>query len=101
MTIDEILEEQSGLPESAAMWVPPAGEFEAWQEFTGNTMTKVEFDDQLTGIISNLQSQNIIVIKVNWTVSRMKDELAAAGLENTTEHRAAVVAGYTGEDDED
>jgi len=88
--------------QSVALWVPPAGEHEAWQEYTGNTdMTKLEFDDRTTAIISELQGQGIIVIKVNWTVSRMADELAAAGLENKTEHRAAVIAGYTGEDDED
>lgn len=89
------------LPESASMWVPPAGEHTAWQEFTGNAVSKTEFDDRMTAIISNLQSQNIVVIKVNWTVSRMMDELAAAGLENTVENRAAVIMEYIGEDDED
>ena len=89
------------LPESAAMWCPPAGEHTAWQEFTGNTVSKIEFDDRMTAIISELQSQNITVIKVNWTVFRMRDELAAAGLENTIDNRAAVISGYTGEDDED
>ena len=87
---------------AVALWIPPAGEHTAWQEYTGNTMlSKTEFDDRMTAIISELQSQNITVIKVNWTVFRMRDELAAAGLENTTEHRAAVIAGYTGEDNED
>ena len=83
-----------------AMWVPPAGEHAAWQEFTGNTLSKTEFDDRINAMITELQSQNIVVTKVIWTVSRMKDELAAAGLENTTENRAAVVAGYTGEDED-
>jgi hypothetical protein len=88
--------------QAVALWIPPAGEHTAWQEYTGNTMlSKTEFDDRMTAIISELQSQNITVIKVNWTVFRMRDELAAAGLSNTTEHRAAVIAGYTGEDDED
>lgn len=88
--------------QSVALWVPPAGEHTAWQEYTGNTMlSKTEFDDRMTAMISELQSQNLIIIKVNWTVNRMMDELAAAGLENTVDNRAAVVAGYTGEDDED
>lgn len=86
--------------EEIAIWVPPAGEHSAWQEFTGNTLSKTEFDDRIVAMISELQSQNLIVFKVNWTVSRMMDELAAAGLENTTENRAAVVAGYTGEDED-
>ena len=87
-------------PREVAIWVPPAGEHAAWQEFTGNTLTKVEFDDRIVAMISELQSQNMVVFKVNWTVARMTDELLTAGLDNTTENRAAVIAGYTGEADE-
>ena len=83
-----------------AFWVPPAGEHSLWQEFTGNTLSKVEFDDRVNAMITDLQSQSMIVIKVNWTISRMRDELLSAGLDNTTENRAAVIAGYTGDSDE-
>ena len=83
-----------------AIWVPPAGEHSLWQEFTGNTLSKVEFDDRVNAMITDLQSQSMIVIKVNWTISRMRDELLSAGLDNTTENRAAVIAGYTGDSDE-
>jgi hypothetical protein len=83
-----------------AIWVPPAGEHSHWQEFTGNTLSKVEFDDRVNAMITDLQSQNMIVIKVNWTISRMREELLSAGLDNTTENRAAVIAGYTGDSDE-
>ena len=82
-------------PEQTILWIPAIGEFSKWQEFTGNEqVTKTQFDDFNNAAITAAQADGNEVIKISWSVDRMKNELLLAGLENSANNRAVVMTAY-------
>lgn len=81
--------------ESVILWIPAIGEHSQWQEFTGNDqVTKTQFDDFNNEAITKAQADGNEVIKISWSVDRMKNELLLAGLENSANNRAVVMSAY-------
>ena len=82
-------------PEQTILWIPAIGEFSKWQQFTGNDqVTKTQFDDFNSEAITAAQADENEVIKISWSVDRMKNELLLAGLENSAHNRAVVMTAY-------
>ena len=82
-------------PEQTILWIPAIGEFSKWQQFTGNDqVTKTQFDDFNNEAITKAQAAGDEVIKITWSVDRMKNELLLAGLENSANNRAVVMTAY-------
>ena len=81
--------------EKVILWIPPAGEHTKWQEFTGNDQISLtEFNDTMTQAITAAQADGSEVIKISWSVDRMKNELLLSGLENSANNRAVVMTAY-------
>jgi len=81
--------------ESMIFWIPAIGEHTKWQEFTGNDqIDQTQFTDTMNQAITAAQADGLEVIKISWSVDRMKNELLLAGLENNAHNRAAVMTVY-------
>ena len=80
----------------------PFSEFEAWRKFTDNEefQNMHQYLDMHNSLISSFEAAGEAVIKVRMTVDEMAARLEAAGFENTTENRAAILTmEYNGDDE--
>ena len=75
-----------------AMWQWPDSDLEAWQELTGNTFTLAEYKARLARMSEGAERDGYELVLIEWSVERMAAELEKAGLENTTENRARLIA---------
>lgn len=74
-----------------AIWLPPADEHAAWQEFTGYSMTRAELEARVAEAFEEAAQNAEEVVIVPMPVAEMRARLGSRP--NTQENRAAVVAG--------
>ena len=74
-------------------WDFPYEEFQRLRTFTDNEefANMHDYQDMLFSLISSFEAAGEEVIKVRMTVDEMASRLEAAGFENTTENRAAIL----------
>lgn len=77
-----------------ALWIFPPEDFAIWCELVGSPQVD-DYAGYLTliaAIQADQERQGRSVVRVLFTVDQMKTELAARGLANTPDNRAAVTA---------
>ena len=76
------------------LWLFPREDFDAWAELVGEPIV-ANYDEYLNMLVAmqaDQERQGRTVVRVDLTVAEMKKQLAARGLENTPDGRAAVTA---------
>tara|TARA_B100000519_G_scaffold65928_1_gene55986 strand:- start:391 stop:681 length:291 start_codon:yes stop_codon:yes gene_type:complete len=84
------------------VWEFPFSEFEAWRTFTDNEefQNMHQYLEMHYSLISSFEAAGHEIIKICLTVEQMQMRLEAAGFENTTENRAAILTmEYNGDDE--
>lgn len=77
-----------------ALWLFPPNDFAPWCELVGEPEVNAyaEYLDLLAAVQADVERQGHDVRRVEMTVEEMIEELAAAGMANTPENRAAMVS---------
>lgn len=79
---------------TTALWQFPAADFDAWCELVDSpeVASHADYMALLAAIQADLERQGQTVRRVTMSVAEMRAELAARGLQNTPDNRAAVTA---------
>lgn len=77
-----------------ALWEFPATDFDAWCQLVGTpeVASHADYMALLAAVQADLERQGREVHRVQMTVAEMRAELAARGLPNTPDNRAAITA---------
>jgi hypothetical protein len=80
-------------PDEIALWEFPADDFAAWRDLVGSPQvaSHAEYMAMLAAVQADQERQGRAVRRVRMTVAAMRVALAEAGLENTPNHRAAII----------
>ncbi len=81
-------------PLAITLWLFPREDFDAWANLVGEPIVSTygEYLNILVALQADQERQGRVVVRVDLSVDEMKKQLAARGLENTTDGRAAVTA---------
>lgn len=77
-----------------ALWIFPPEDFPAWCEMVGSPQVGAysEYLTLLAATQADVERQGLETSRVRMTVAEMREALAAAGLENTPDSRARIIA---------
>lgn len=87
--------------DAIVLWEFPEPDFQEWQELVGETplSSYADYLALLASVQADQERMGRQVVRVHFSVQRMRDELAPRGWPNTPEYRAAVVGLLRGASD--
>lgn len=77
---------------AVTIWLPPALDHKAWQEFIGSRWSRLQFETAVRKSAKESEEQGLKVEIVSISVSKVMELLDKKSLENSPDNRAKAVA---------